>query len=150
MEQIQIVQNVDLTTLDVDAIVLDANHLLKPQAGVSERIYAKANQRLADECDRIGFTDPGRACMTGSYGLESKGIIHVLTPQYGTSGAEALMEACYLDSVNIAVMNQCQSVAFMLLGVERQGWPEETALQIAKMALQKADTSTLQNVMIVF
>lgn len=139
----------DLLSLRVGALVLDADHLLKRSDGMSDRVYAMADTgRLRDECDRIGFTDIGRACITGSHGLKCDCIVHTLSPERGDDDAEGKLASCYADCVAIARKNGCQSIAFPLLGVERHGWSAEESAAIAERVLRSAETTSGMNIIV--
>ena len=142
MKSVAVQKGLDLLDLQVDVIVLDANNLLQRQPGSSDRVFAASGSaRLKDECDRIGFTDVGRACLTGGHGLKSRFIIHTLSPDRRTADAFKKLESCYAESIAIAIKNGCETIAFPLLGVENHGWDPEESLQIAKEVFEKLSAS---------
>ena len=128
----------DMGILDAkaDAIVLDGSDLLKPAAGVSEKLFERASCLLKDQCDRLGFTDAARACCTRSFGgAEAEYVIHVLSPEKGCEGDRELLARTYKEAIGVAVYNGWKKLAVMLLGVERGGWDEDEAAEIAEKAL---------------
>jgi O-acetyl-ADP-ribose deacetylase (regulator of RNase III) len=101
---LKIVRN-DITKMQVDAIVNAANSSLRQGGGVCGAIFAAAGaDKLQAECDRIGYCPVGGAVITGGYALPANYVIHAVGPvwQGGRHNEEALLSACYTNSLNLA------------------------------------------------
>lgn len=128
----------DISRLKTEGIVHSTNSNLIKGKGSSEAIFSMAGYELEQALSQIGFCAPGNAVITPGFKLDAKYIIHTVGPiwQGGTQNEAALLEACYLNSLNCALRHNIKSIAFPLISAGTYGYPKDEALQIAISTIQ--------------
>jgi len=134
MESYIEVKQIDITELNVDAIVNAANSQLQEGGGVCGAIFRKAgSMELTDACSKIGICETGNAVITPGFNLPAKYIIHAVGPIWSGGDdkeAEFLYNA-YKNSLILTKDNDCHSIAFPLISSGIYGYPKNEAWQIA-------------------
>ncbi|KAK0732065.1 hypothetical protein B0H67DRAFT_93435 [Lasiosphaeris hirsuta] len=130
----------DITKLSVDAIVNAANTALQGGGGVDGAIHRAAGPRLLDACLALNGCPTGDAKITHAYELPCKHVIHTVGPIYSPlrhDTCEDLLVSAYKKSLETAVLNGCETVAFSCLSTGVYGYPSQDAAAAALSAIRK-------------
>jgi O-acetyl-ADP-ribose deacetylase (regulator of RNase III) len=150
--RIQILRG-DITKLDVDSIVNAANTTLLGGGGVDGAIHRAAGPELLAECRTLGGCRPGEAKITRGYLLPARFVIHTVGPIWrgGKHDEARTLTNCYRNSLQLAVENEINTLAFPAISCGAYGYPIEEAAQIAFKATREflAISEELQKVIFV-
>ncbi|KAL2066325.1 hypothetical protein VTL71DRAFT_2396 [Oculimacula yallundae] len=143
----------DITKLQVGAIVNAANNSLLGGGGVDGAIHRAAGPDLLDECRELDGCETGSAKITDAYELPCKKVIHAVGPIYSSRYKEESatnLAGCYTTSLQLAVANDCKSIAFSALSTGVYGYPSNDAAPVAIKAvkdfLKGADGDKLEKI----
>lgn len=150
------IEQVDITTLEVDAIVNAANERMLGGGGVDGAIHQAAGPDLLRECETLPEIQPGVRCPTGEaritagHELPARHVIHTVGPVYdgGSSGEPASLAACYRNCMALADQHRLVSIAFPAISCGVFGYPLDAAASVAITEVRRAleGASTLESV----
>lgn len=152
MNTITIIEG-DITTASVDAIVNAANPEMLGGGGVDGAIHMAAGPKLLEECRKVkpnnGIRCPrGEARITLSGNLQATYVIHTVGPRYKIDDdPEGLLRATYKNSLDLALSNNCKSIAFPAISCGVYGYP---TIEAARISLTVCQREEYENIHIYF
>ena len=129
---------VDITTLDVDAIVNAANTMLLPGGGVCGAIHRAAGLRLAAACIKVAPCPAGEARITPGFNLPARHVIHAVGPVWhgGHANEPELLASAYRSALALARKDGLRSIAFPAISTGIYGYPLAAATKVAVTAVR--------------
>lgn len=153
----------DITTLKVDAIVNAANSALlgcfRPlHTCIDNIVHSRSGIQLRlfcyDMMSKQGHEEPaGQAKITPAFNLPSKYILHTVGPVIGGAVRKQDCEAltsCYRSCLELAVKNNCQSIAFCCISTGEFHFPNEKAAEIAIQTVTSFLNTWKENIRVIF
>jgi O-acetyl-ADP-ribose deacetylase (regulator of RNase III) len=134
--RLRIVQG-DITKLAATAIVNAANSSLLGGGGVDGAIHRAGGPQILAECQQIrarqGGCKVGQAVLTSGGRLPAAYVIHTVGPHWngGHKGEPEKLANCYRNSLQLALENQLESVAFPGISTGIYGYPKAEAAVVA-------------------
>ena len=131
---------VDITTLEVDAIVNAANEQLAPGGGVCGAIHRAAGPELAGACAALGPCPTGQARITPGFRLPARFVIHAVGPVWcgGGAGEADLLASAYRTALQLAKDGGLESIGFPAISTGIYGYPLAAATEVAVGAVREA------------
>lgn len=137
------IQQGDITTLDIQAIVNAANSRLAGGGGVDGAIHTAAGlEQLQAACQaiitHIGSLAPGKAVITSGFNLKAEHIIHTVGPIWrgNTQNEPQRLADAYRNSLELAHASNIDAIAFPAISCGVYGYPVEQASRIALTELR--------------
>lgn len=127
----------DITKVTVDAIVNAANTSLLGGGGVDGAIHRAGGQAILEDCRKIiarqGSCKTGQAVITTAGNLKAKFVIHTVGPVWngGQKDEKLKLEDCYKNSLQLAVDNDCKTIAFPCISTGVYKYPTNDAARVA-------------------
>jgi len=113
----------DLTEMDVDAIVNAANNDLQLGGGVAGAIRRKGGEAIQRECDGIGSIPVGGAAITSGGKLRARYVIHAASMQLGGATTARALRSSTAHALRIASERGLRTIAFPAVGTGIAGFP---------------------------
>ncbi|MFT5135068.1 MAG: O-acetyl-ADP-ribose deacetylase (regulator of RNase III) [Arenicella sp.] len=141
MKNVEIIEG-DITSANVDAIVNAANPIMLGGGGVDGAIHKAAGPLLLEECRKVKAVKNircpvGEARITLAGNLPSKYVIHTVGPRYHREEPpRALLTAAYINSLELALENGCESIAFPAISCGAYGYPVREAAGVAMLVCE--------------
>jgi len=140
--RLELVQG-DITDQEVDAIVNAANSRLAGGGGVDGAIHQAAGETLMEQTrQRYPEGCPiGSAVVTDAGSLDAKHVFHAVGPVWrgGNQKESVLLKSAYEKCLDLAVEQQCDSIAFPAISTGVYGYPldlaAETSLSVVRVFL---------------
>jgi O-acetyl-ADP-ribose deacetylase len=131
-----LIEQGDITEMDVDAIVNAANNDLLLGAGVAGAIARKGGESIQKECKEIGSIPVGFAAITGGGKLRARHVIHAASMGLGGVRTTAKsLQTSTAHSLRLAAERNLKTIAFPAVGTGVSGFPIE---QCAEIMLREA------------
>lgn len=153
--KLEIIQG-DITKVNAGAIVNAANSSLLGGGGVDGAIHRAGGKAILEECMQIrarqGGCATGEAVYTTAGNLPAKYVIHTVGPVWkgGNNKESALLHNCYINSLNLAVELNVQTLAFPNISTGIYHFPKAKAAEIAIEAVRNySKLSLLEKVIFV-
>ena len=126
-----LIQQGDITEMDVDAIVNAANNDLILGAGVAGAILRKGGASIQEECREIGSIPVGYAAITGAGKLKARNVIHAASMGLGDVPTTAKsLRTSTAHSLRLAAERNLKTIAFPAVGTGVSGFPMDECAQI--------------------
>ncbi len=121
----------DITEQEVDAIVNAANQKLAGGGGVDGAIHRAGGPTLMQETRQL-YPDgcpTGSAVATSAGNLNAKHVFHAVGPWWngGHKGERDLLKSAYKTCLELAVKNECESIAFPAISTGVYRYPLDLA-----------------------
>jgi O-acetyl-ADP-ribose deacetylase (regulator of RNase III) len=125
----------DITQQAVDAIVNAANSQLAGGGGVDGAIHRRGGPEIMVETARrypAGCPTGGAVISSGGL-LSARYVIHAVAPRWrgGVDDEAKLLASAYRAALQLAVENNCPSIALPSLGTGAYGYPLDRASRVA-------------------
>ena len=118
-----ILQQGDLTEMEVDAIVNAANNDLQLGGGLAGVIRRRGGESIQRECNQIGTVPLGGAALTSAGKLKARHIIHAASMELGGHTTSRALRTSTVHALRIAAERGLRTIAFPAIGTGIGGFP---------------------------
>jgi O-acetyl-ADP-ribose deacetylase (regulator of RNase III) len=118
-----ILQQGDLTEMDVDAIVNAANNDLQLGGGLAGVIRKRGGEVIQRECNQVGSIPVGGAALTSGGKLKARHIIHAASMELGGHTTARALRTSTAHSLRIAAERGLRTIALPAIGTGIGGFP---------------------------
>jgi O-acetyl-ADP-ribose deacetylase len=126
-----VIQQGDLTDMDVDAIVNAANNDLMLGGGVAGAIRRKGGDAIQRECDEFGSIPVGYAAITTGGNLKARYVIHAASMSLGgVPTTSKSLRTSTAHSLRLAADRKLKTIAFPAVGTGVSGFPMDECARI--------------------
>jgi O-acetyl-ADP-ribose deacetylase len=126
-----VIQQGDLTEMDVDAIVNAANNDLILGGGVAGAIRRKGGDEIQRECDEFGSIPVGYAAITSGGNLKARYVIHAASMSLtGTPTTPKSLRTSTAHSLRLAADRKLRTIAYPAIGTGISGFPMDECARI--------------------
>jgi len=133
-----LIQQGDLTEMDVDAIVNAANNDLVLGAGVAGAIRRAGGPSIQDECDTHGPIRVGEAAITGAGKLRARFVLHAASMSLGGRTTRDSLRSSMDDVFRLARDHGVRSMAVPAVGTGIAGFPIDECARVMAESLRAA------------
>jgi O-acetyl-ADP-ribose deacetylase len=142
----------DITTMEVDAIVNAANRSLLGGGGVDGAIHRAAGPELLEACRLLQGCETGKAKITPGFLLPASYVIHAVGPVWrgGRQQEPELLQACYRNSLELAMEQGLKSIAFPNISTGVYRFPKDLAAEIAIATVRHFLEETKADMKVIF
>ena len=125
-----VIQEGDITQMDVDAVVNAANNDLQLGGGVAGAIRRAGGPAIQEECDRIGRIPIGEAAITTAGDMSARCVIHAASMALGGMATAESLAASTKNALLRADEKGLKSIAFPAVGTGVAGFPMEACARL--------------------
>ena len=126
-----VIQQGDITEMDVDAIVNAANNDLILGAGVAGAIARKGGESIQLECSEIGSIPVGYAAITRAGKLKARHVIHAASMGLDdVPTTSKTLRTSTAHALRLAAERGLNTIAFPAVGTGVSGFPMDECAQI--------------------
>lgn len=130
---------VDITTIEVDAIVCAANVGLVLGCGVAGFIWRRGGPEIQEECDRLGKVKPGDVAVTTAGRLPAKYVFHAVSMGYQHPDVAALLTGVTTKCLEEAARRELKSIAFPAIAAGRMKLSPQKSCEYMARAIAEFD-----------
>jgi O-acetyl-ADP-ribose deacetylase len=125
-----ILEQGDLTEMNVDAIVNAANNDLQLGGGLAGVIRRKGGDSIQQECNQIGSIPLGGAAITSAGKLKARHIIHAASMELGGHTTARALRGSTAHALRIASQKGLRTIAIPAIGTGIGGFPLSECAEI--------------------
>jgi O-acetyl-ADP-ribose deacetylase (regulator of RNase III) len=106
----------DVTALDVEAFVFNANHDLQLGSGFGTAITVRGGPKIQEELNELGPLETTQAVVSGAGELKAQFIVHAVGPRFQEEDIEKKLRQTLENSLRVAADRGIKKLAFPPMG----------------------------------